>query len=174
VPISSARANFKEWCTVVMHFGTPKVHFIRLEAWFFVNGTLIYDKVFVFYSPMESLFWILLLRFPIFEGPKSVFPFHQHGPTLCNGVLLVMHFGTPKVHFIRIEAWFDVNGTLKYDKVFVFYSPMESSFWIWLSSEFQFLKAQSPCTFFNSKGQFFGVVYCLLCILAHQKSISLG
>ena len=92
-----------------------------IQVWFYVNGTLEYDKVFVFYSPKESLFWIWPLQVLIFEGPESVCPFHQHGPTLCSGVLLVMHFDTPK-DSIRLEAWFYVNGTLKYDKVFVFYS----------------------------------------------------
>ena len=174
VSFSSARAALWSVLLLVMHFGTPKVHFIRLEAWFYVNGILKNDKVFVFYSPaMESLFWIWLLWVPIFEGPKAVFPFHQHKTTLWSGVLVVMHFGTPKVQFIRLEAWFYVNGTLKYDKVIFFYSPMESLFWIWLR-EFQFLKAQSPCALFISTGQLYGVVYSLLCILAPQKSISLG
>ena len=108
---------------LVMPFGTPKFHFIRLEAWFYVNCTLKHVKVCVFYSSKESSFLIWLWRVPIFEGPKSMCPFYQEGSSLWSGGLLFMPFGTPKVHFIRLEAWFYVNGTLKYDKVFYFYSP---------------------------------------------------
>ena len=94
---------------LVLHSGTLIVHFNRLKAWFYVNSTLKYFKVFVFYSPKEYLFWIWLLWVPVFEGPKSVWPFHQHGPRLLNGVLLVMNFDTPKVNFKRLEAWFYLN-----------------------------------------------------------------
>jgi hypothetical protein len=152
-------------CCLLCIWATPKVHFIKLEAWFYIIDTLKYDKVFLFYSPKESLFWIWLLRVPIFEGPKSVCPFHQHGSIFLSGVLPVMHFCTLKVHFISLEAWFYVNGTLKYDKVFVFYSPKESLFWIWLS-QFQSLKAQSLFSLLISMGKLYRVVFCLLCISA--------
>ena len=116
-----------------MHFGTSKVHFIRLEARFYVNGILKYDKVFIFYSPKESLFWIWLSRVPIFEGPKPVCHFYRYGPSLSDGVLHIINFGAPIIHCIGLETWFYVDNTFKYDKFCVFYSPNESLFWIWLS-----------------------------------------
>ena len=122
---------------IVINFGTPELHFIRLEAWFYAIGTLKYDSIFVFYSQKEILFWIWILRIQIFESPKSVCSFHRHGPNLLSGVLRVINFGTPKLHLIRLEAWFFANGILKYNTVFVFYSPKEP-FSEFGSREFQF------------------------------------
>ena len=85
-------------------------------------------------------------------------PIHQHGPPLWNGVLLVMHIDTPKDHFIRLEAWFYVNGTLKYDND-LFFIPQKSLYYEFGSREFQFFKAQSLCALFISTGQLYGVVY---------------
>jgi len=124
----SAWANFIEWCTASYAFQHPQSLFITIKSWFYVDGTLKNDKVFVFYNPRESLFGIWLLGVPIFEGLKSFYLFYQHGPTLLSGVLLVMHFSSLKVDFIRLKAWFYVNGTLKYDIVFVFYSLKEFFF----------------------------------------------
>ena len=95
-PFHELGPSFLSCVMHIMHFGTPKVLLNRLKRLFYVNGTLKYDKVFVFYSPKDFLFWIWLLGVPGFEGLKSVCPFHQHGPILWSGVLLVMHFGTPK------------------------------------------------------------------------------
>ena len=173
MPFPSARANFIEWCTTCYAFWHPKFHFIRLEAWFYVNGTLKYNKVTVFYSPKESLYWIWLSPVPVFEVHKSVCPFHYHGPILLSGVLLVMHFSTHKVHFIRLEAWFYVNGTLKYDKVFVFYSPKESLFWIWLSRVPVFEGPKSVCPFHYHRPTLLSRVLLVL-HFSTPNSISLG
>ena len=172
-PFHQLRPTLWSGVLVVIHFGTHKVHFVRLETWFFVNGTLKYNKGFVFYSPNKFLFWIWLSRVLTFEGPKSVCPFHQHGLSLWSGVLLVKHFGTPKVHFIRLEAWLYVNDTLKYEKSFCLLFP-KRVFSEFGSCEFQFLKVQSPCALFISSGQLYEVIYCLLSILAPPKFISLG
>ena len=111
-----------------MDFGTPKLHFFRVEAWFYANDTFKYDKVFVFCSPKKKDLLIWLLQVPIFEGTKNVCPFYRSEQTSSSGVLLVMQFETLKLHFIRIEAWFYANGKLKYDNLFVFYSPKEPLF----------------------------------------------
>ena len=101
---------------LVIHFGTPKVHFIRLEAWFYINVTLKYDKNLVFYSPMEFLFWIWLSWVPSFEGSKFVCHFYWYGPSLSDGFLHIMNFASPIVHCIWLETQFYVNITLRYDR----------------------------------------------------------
>ena len=170
VPNSSARANFIECCIAFMHFGSPKVHFIRARSMVLCgNCTLKYDKVFVFYFPMEFLFLIWISLVPIFEGPKSPCSFHQHGPTLLSGLLLVMHFGNPRVNFIKLEAWFYNNGTLKCDKVFVFYSPKESLFWFWLSRVPIFEGPKFVCLFYQEGANF--MEWCTACYAFwHPKS----
>ena len=173
IHFSSRGPTLSSGVLLVMHFGPPKLHFIRLEAWFYGNGTLKYDKVFVFYSPKELLFWIWLSRVPIFEGPMSVCPFHQHGPTSSSGVLLFMHFGTPKVHFIRLEACFLLMAHWIMTK-FLFLIAKKSFYSEFGFCEFQFLKVPSLCALFISTGQHHRVVYCFLCILAPLKFISLG
>ena len=104
-------------------------------------------KKFVFYSQKDSLFWIWLSQVTNFECPKFVCPFHQHGPMLSSGVLLVIHFCTSKVYFIGVETLFYVNGILKCDKIFVFYSPKEFLFWIFLSWVPIFEGPKSVCPF---------------------------
>ena len=69
---------------------------------------------------MFSIVAILNLASSIFEGPKSACHFYQYGPTLPDGLLHIMNFGAPMVHCIRLEMWFFVNSTFKYDKFCVF------------------------------------------------------
>ena len=80
--------------------------------------------------------------------------FHQQGPTLSSGVLIVMHFGTPKVYFNKLKVWFYVNGTMKLTK-FLFPIPQKTLYSEFGFCEFQFLKAPSLCAFFISTRQFY-------------------
>ena len=52
---------------------------------------------------------------------------------------------------------------------FLFSIPQNSHYSEFGSRVFKFLKAQNQCAFFISTGQLYGVVYCLLCILAPPK-----
>ena len=87
---------------------------------FYANGTLKYDKKIIFYLSKEPLFWNWLSCVQIFEGPMSVCPLHWRWETLLSIILIIMNFGTSKLHFIRLKAWFYANGTIKYDKNFFF------------------------------------------------------
>jgi len=89
-----------------------------------------------------------------------VCPFHQHEPTLLSGALLVMHFGNPKVHFIRLKAWFYVKGTLNYEKI-LFSIPQKSLISVIGSLEFQFLKAQVCVPFSSARANF--IEWCIAC-----------
>jgi len=148
----------------IKNFGALIVHFIRLETCFCANSSFKYDLFCVLLYPNESVFWIWLSRVQIFEGPKSVCHFYQYGPTLSDGVLHIMNFCAPIVHFIRLETWFYSNSTFKFHFLLLFLVPK----WVCLlnlalaSSNFEETR---PCAISISTGHFYLMVYFILRIL---------
>ena len=74
--------------------------------------------------------------------------FYQYGPTLSDGLLHIINFCAPIVHFIKLETWFYANSLFKYD-LFCFYSPQMSLLSVFGSREVKILKAPSLCYFYQ-------------------------
>ena len=123
---------------------------------------------FCFLFPKRFFILNLALASSNFWSPKSVWYFYQHRPNISSGVLLNIHIGIPKVHFIRLEGWFYGNGILKCDKVLVFNSPKKKNLNLAFAI-FNFWRPKVPVPFLSEWANF--MEWCTACyVFWHPQS----